>query len=114
MTDVELAWLAGLLEGEGCFGLDWLESERAMLAMTDKDVVLRVARLLDVAVFPTVRRTTTGKEVWRVRIGRRTGVIPLISALRPYMGERRQVRIDEMLAADAAHPSQLTRWAAAA
>lgn len=39
----DIIWLAGLLEGEGCFLLERKKYTRIILSMTDKDVVARVA-----------------------------------------------------------------------
>ncbi len=41
LTDLELGWLAGILEGEGCFDYQSSNSARIRVAMTDEDTVLR-------------------------------------------------------------------------
>lgn len=52
MTEIETAWLAGLLEGEGYFGTinSWVSGRcyrypRIGVNMTDRDVIDRVATL---------------------------------------------------------------------
>ena len=45
MKTKELHWLAGLLEGEGCFTFNTY-SPVIMLAMTDEDEVRRAATLM--------------------------------------------------------------------
>src|ERR1035437_5370525 len=57
MTKAEIYWLAGILEGEGCFLLAESRANgrvyvhpRAELSMADKDVVQRVAVLMQTTV----------------------------------------------------------------
>lgn len=45
MKHTDLLWLAGLLEGEGCFNIRSDNRVRIAVEMTDKDVVERVAKL---------------------------------------------------------------------
>lgn len=58
MTEIEVAWLAGLLEGEGSFGLDTRALHKykvstappapyIKISMVDKDVIERVAVLVN-------------------------------------------------------------------
>lgn len=44
LTQLELGWLIGLLEGEGCFDFDG--SQRIALGMTDEDTVHKAAEYL--------------------------------------------------------------------
>lgn len=48
LTDKELYWLAGILEGEGYFGLrsDDRKTLQVKVEMTDEDIVLRIAHLV--------------------------------------------------------------------
>jgi hypothetical protein len=56
ISDVEIAWMAGLLEGEGSFGLDKRSKQRyekstsppgayVKISMTDEDVIEKMAKL---------------------------------------------------------------------
>ena len=47
----DLGWLAGLLEGEGCFRLNRGKYPVIALAMTDEDVVVKAAILMKVVVY---------------------------------------------------------------
>jgi hypothetical protein len=51
-TDLELAWLAGLLEGEGYFG--YCGTQYVRLKMTDEDVILKAAVLCGRMVNKTI------------------------------------------------------------
>lgn len=111
MTETELAWLAGLLEGEGCFYLDASPSRLrrgarpaigVTLQMTDEDVVRRAAHLMDSpSVYMEKRKTAAPNHLPSYR----TGVYGakaewLMYILLPFMGNRRSERIRELLAMD--------------
>ena len=55
MTDIDAAWLSGLLEGEGYFQITKPKPNHPTqvlirLAMTDKDVVEKASKLLNVPI----------------------------------------------------------------
>lgn len=108
MSEVDLAWLAGLLEGEGSFSIDRRGQQRYQhstvppapfiaLSMTDEDVVVRVAALLGKKVCRVSRHTVTQKTVYKVSVGDRATLQSLLPRLLPYMGQRRRARIEECL-----------------
>lgn len=96
----DLAWLAGLLEGEGCF----IANKRSpgcpnvRLYMTDRDVVERAATLMGSEVrerkymvnIPS-RQMTYGCSLSG------EAAYALMSALLPHMGARRAGKIKELL-----------------
>lgn len=98
----DLYWLAGLLEGEGSFLAPPPSSPnrpRISLQMTDRDVVDRAARMMGVAYVYVSgdRRNANWKRYYMVVLrGRRAA--RLMRMLRPLMGARRQVQIDDALA----------------
>ena len=109
MSDTELAWLAGLLEGEGAFILQRVpptEREAARirikvsLQMTDRDVVEKVR---DIVGLGTVRRAKTAKDhykpTYQWQISAMGAVAALLQLLAPHMGMRRQQQIAACLAA---------------
>lgn len=111
----DLAWLAGLLEGEGCFseqhyhhgGARWYVLPSIQLAMTDRDVVRRAGALLGGkqrsvrSYVPKPARYVPKpgkykrKFVWRVNGQRAAYVMKL---LLPWMGKRRARAISRTLA----------------
>lgn len=112
LSEVEIAWLAGLFEGEGSFGLDKRSSKRykvstsppqpfCKIAMTDEDIIKRVGRLLNRLPFsPTVRlngqdvaQTRYNKQVYVVSVGDRETLDYFLPKILPYMGERRTKQI---------------------
>lgn len=114
MSHSDRAWLAGLLEGEGCFGVygrkraargrePWIELFPTIrLRMTDEDIVARVAYFFSAPYtrcpsdkirpgFPCSKKDRFDTELTGHR------ALTLMRKLRPWMGRRRGTRIDEIL-----------------
>jgi hypothetical protein len=107
MTPEEIAWLAGLLEGEGSFFIVWKTSTtgekyatfRITLGMTDEDVVRRAFEMTGIGTFrgPLVQAGMGWKPVWRWEVHKRDVIAELLPLIRPQMGKRRGERIDSIL-----------------
>lgn len=98
MTELELSWLAGLLEGEGAFTVKDQRKPVIELEMTDEWTVSKAASLMGTAVRPRAARKDrpTSKPSWRTQAcGKKCR--ELLPALRPLMSPRRQERIDDLL-----------------
>lgn len=93
----DIYWLAGLLEGEGCFGLLAFGQPRIQLTMTDRDVIDRVAMIAGPAVKGPYRQSGNRQEVFAVTITGRKAAGWMMS-IYPLMGQRRQSKIREALA----------------
>lgn len=116
----QLEWLAGIIEGEGCFGLYRRGQSvkrkvpRIALSMSDLDVILKASRILRGADYFTVRQPAAGKKLsYTVQVcGARA--IGWMMALYPLMGRRRQAKIREILAGWRAIPlsnqSRASMW----
>lgn len=115
ITDLEtdesalLAWLAGLLEGEGTFAIQRESADiaypRISVTMCDRATVERAARLLDA---PSVARKEPQDPAWSVSYfaaitGRQAAT--WMQRLRDLMGARRRAAIDAALATY--HPIRL-------
>lgn len=99
LSEAELTWLAGLLEGEACFHSNRQASSTSIviiLKMTDRDVVERAAALMNTNVFirPDYRPHCKTSYVARI-YGQKAYM--LMQQLLPYMGQRRKARIQECL-----------------
>jgi hypothetical protein len=95
IRDCDVYWLAGLLEGEGWFGLSHYRTPCIVVSMTDLDVIEQAADLMGNKV--TAQPKRTGKQAWSVSLyGHRA--VALMRVLHPYMGQRRSARIAELLA----------------
>lgn len=105
ITVKEIYWLAGLLDGEGCFsetaGARLLTgrgpTSLVQLTMTDRDTVQRAAHLLGYpGQLKLIHKKPPRKVQWAFRlVGRRAvGTMMTIYSL---MSDRRQARIRELL-----------------
>ncbi len=104
-SDEETAWLAGLLEGEGSFfslrssvGGKVYRYPVITVAMTDRDVITRVAELFGNGVYHMPSKNPNRLDQFRAQISGE-GAVEWMKALRPWMGARRGAKIDELLKA---------------
>lgn len=89
----DIAWLAGLLEGEGYFRKAPLK--KIAIKMTDRDVVLRAAALLG---HPGRAKRREGREahhnpIYSTCTGRHEAVEHVVRAVHPWLGQRRQNQV---------------------
>lgn len=102
MTEFEIAWLAGLLEGEGSFILySWkgrpkYHCPRIQLTMTDKDVIEKVSNLLSTTLYGPYKYGVSKKETYQIQVNGKAA-IPILEKILPYMGERRSIKIKGLL-----------------
>jgi hypothetical protein len=96
MTEAEIAWAAGIIEGEGCIGWVTRTSVSVNVSMTDEDVIRRLHAVLGVGGV-TAHDRSPHKTQYRWSVRNRDGAEFVLRAIRPWMGQRRGVRIDEAL-----------------
>ena len=99
-TDAEVAWLAGLLEGEGSFlavrrKRDGAVLPRISMTTTDRDIIDRVVALMGGSV-SEIRRPNK-KVAWGWAVGSFAHVEYWMTRLYPHMGARRRQQIDVVL-----------------
>lgn len=99
----EIHWLAGLLEGEGCFhatfrhgGNRTYRRVAISLVMTDEDSVQRAAQLLQTKCTKQAHRTKGDRPIFRAGLDG-SKAIAWMMTLYPLMGLRRQAKIRECL-----------------
>ena len=101
----DIIWAAGLLEGEGYFGayptytrIDESKGYKIVVecGMTDEDVIDRLH-----AIVPWACRDGKSykgkKEMYRIRLNQADKVYAFVVALYPFMGERRQEQIRDIV-----------------
>jgi len=104
LTESQVAWLAGLFEGEASFSLDKRSKKRyktstspasasISIQLTDADVLERAARFLNKKYTCLKRRTSKNKTVYKLYIGDRATLRYLLPRLYPFLGERRQKQV---------------------
>lgn len=107
ISEIDIAWLAGLWEGEGSFSVRLRQKKYKVsttpgsiemkIAMTDEDVIAKVSKLVDKSYFIPNRKTVTGKIVYQLSIGKRETVIQLVKRIIPYLGKRRKEQAEKLL-----------------
>jgi hypothetical protein len=88
--DVDTAWLAGLVEGEGCFSGGAL-----CVNMTDRDVVERAAALMGARVRRQKARREHWSDTWTTT-ATTLATREIAHRLRPALGHRRRGQVDGM------------------
>lgn len=101
IPELEIAWLAGLLEGEGCFSNRSLRycSLSIQLIMTDADVVVRAAKAMGAYKVVKVKENPNragSKQLYRAVVYG-DSAIQVMERILPYMGERRSKKIIGLL-----------------
>jgi hypothetical protein len=101
MEREQLAWAAGLFEGEGCFNAhrrsDGQYSVQARLAMTDEDVVRRFAAIVGLGrVYGPISRQSGRKPTYDWASGDARDVCAVIKLLLPWLGNRRTAKAAEV------------------
>ncbi|MDE2020618.1 MAG: hypothetical protein KGJ13_09810 [Patescibacteria group bacterium] len=105
LSPVEVAWLAGILEGEGCFIIQYRKLGppkgggciKIQLKMTDEDVILRAAKIMQSKVAPPIipKKPTHKIQFSTSLSGYRARKI--LEIILPFMGIRRSIRIRELM-----------------
>lgn len=97
-TRENIAWAAGLFEGEGCITKNGT-AIRLTLGMTDLDVVQRFHRVAGVgAIEDKPSMSQWGKKpYWTWAVYRSEHVQALLAAFWPFLGERRKAKAKELL-----------------
>lgn len=94
----DIAWLAGIIEGEGCIDSQTLNGNQARVrvSMVDEDIIRRLESLTGIG---HVRKSSAKprsehhKQAWEWYVNDRKSVARLLLAIYPIMGKRRQASI---------------------
>lgn len=98
-----VAWAAGLFEGEGCWGTRMGSRRRywypySVLKMTDQDVVERFKKIVGVGSIYALGIPKGGKKPqWKWRIGSFEHVQHIAALFWPWLGIRRKTKVKEIL-----------------
>ena len=85
----EIAWLAGLLEGEGCFAIHKRKYPRIVLKMTCEDIVTRAASLMKTTIYRNGNQWVTQANG--------AYAISWMMTLYPFFGKRRREKVTEVI-----------------
>lgn len=105
MTPEQAAWLAGLLDGEGCFDAP-RNNPRIRVKMSDLDVILRAADLMGATTHREAARQPHHKPCMVAQI---TGdrAVAVMRAVLPHLGARRSQKATDIILAHAARRTVL-------
>lgn len=107
MNNEEIAWVAGILEGEGCFDFNdiYLRNyPRVRLEMKDEDIIRRVHALIGGKIYFRKRKQKQHSDTYRLTINQRFYLEPLLLQILPWLGTRRKVVVQEQIDWYNAHP----------
>jgi len=94
----DIAWLAGLLEGEGCFNMSGTNgSARISLNLTDRDIIEKAAQLLGSHINKPCIRSFPLKTVYSTAFFSHRAAAWMMT-LYPFLGERRKTAVRNTLA----------------
>lgn len=103
MTEVETAWVAGLIEGEGCI-CEYARSHRSKkykywqirVTMTDFDVLEKLLKTTGAGrIYDHPPGRGNRKRAWVWTVYRQEEVYRILEAIYPHMGNRRRGKIQE-------------------
>ena len=108
LSDVEITWLARLLEGFGTFGIDNRSVTRhenltspavptLSVYMTDEDIIAKIAKMLRKDYFLPKRKTVKDKQVYRVSTQSRPILTYLLPLLLPHLGKPRRAEVEKQI-----------------
>lgn len=105
INEIDLAWVAGLLEGEGSFCIAKKKDRPSNYPiitcnMTDLDVIERLRGITGVGSIVSIQPPGNTKRQYRWRVARHNDCFVLAGLLYPYMGTRRRKQIEELLKLD--------------
>jgi hypothetical protein len=106
LTTEQAAWLAGLLDGEGCFDTS-RGTPRVRVKMSDHDVILHAASLMNARVHAEPPRQIHHKPCMVAQVHGDAAVAVMRSVL-PYLGARRTAKATEIILA---HSNRVARRA---
>lgn len=100
-SDMQVAWAAGLFEGEGSTGFRRVSTGRApttaRLGMTDLDAVEAFRDAVGVGRIRTERRPRPHKDLYYWEVSSFEAIESVLMLLRPWLKSRRGVAADEAL-----------------
>src|SRR3954453_18258073 len=89
---IEVAWVAGLFEGEGCIVHRRQAAAELILGTTDEDVAERLHRIMGCGTLNVEVRQAPHRTLYRWSLCEGSAITEVLTALLPYFGERRRQR----------------------
>ena len=96
-SDTQIAWAAGIFEGEGCITRTHTSMGMLQLRMTDLDVVQKFVDIMGYGNIVQEPTLPSGKDVWCWRVGKRNQVYRMLELLLPHLMSRRAYAAQNIL-----------------
>lgn len=96
MGEMSIAWIAGIIEGEGCISVLQKREDYPVITvqMTDEDIITRLKNLTGVGTICIVtKKDPKHKQPYKWTVCGRKNVARILLAIYPLMGSRRQLTI---------------------
>ena len=111
MEPTEAAWVAGIIEGEGC--IVWYRDQaRIQVKMTDHDVIERLQAWTGLGTVREEKRPANRKRIWKWVVGPQEDFLALAEQIEPYLLARRAARLREVRASLLLHREGVAERAA--
>lgn len=116
MDAEQTAYVAGIVEGEGCIDTNKYGHARLRIKMSDEDTIIRTQRLTEVGVvYGPIHDELRPfrKPNWELHVSntlRRTECTDLVRVLYPYLLSRRQAKAREVFGEETFADVERSRW----
>ncbi|QMP84247.1 HNH endonuclease [Streptomyces phage Coruscant] len=97
MNEIDLAWAAGLFEGEGTFHFVKGVGTDVAIQMTDEDVLLKMQNLFGGRVSVAYESKGNWKTCYRWTLGIKDDCEDFVRSIYPYLMSRRKEKADEWI-----------------
>lgn len=98
MDQLQIAWVAGLLEGEGTFVRRSGNSCVISCEMTDKDTIQKLFSFVGAGnIYFCPSRNEAWKDTWKWQLTDSMCILELLQSIYPWMSDRRKIAIDIVL-----------------
>jgi len=109
ITSEEIAWIAGILEGEACFDYHFNKRmgknfgkpplkkyPRIRVEMKDEDIILRLYKLLGGKLSSKNGKQINHSKTFLIKWFQPKDVKRILTMIRPWLGKRRGQKVDEL------------------
>lgn len=102
MQDTDIAWVAGLLEGEGCFSIYERKNRpnttdcAIHCEMTDEDVIRKLHNIVGVGNISYRPARRNRQPTWILSVYKKHDIFKILISIMPYMSKRRLAKASEI------------------
>ena len=86
---MNIGWMSGMYEGEGCIEKTSSKGYRLCIVSTDLDVIESIQAFAGGRIYPQKQYKSHHKPSWKWRLGTKKDVTKLLTEMLPFLGNRR-------------------------